>query len=31
MSKVSQKAESYYGLGDKPVDVNLKGKRFEKM
>ncbi len=29
MSKVSQKAESYYGLGDKPVDVNLKGKRFE--
>ncbi len=29
MSKVSQKAESYYGLGDKPVDVSLKGKRFE--
>lgn len=29
MSKVCQKAESYYGLGDKPVDVNLKGKRFE--
>ncbi|WP_438977756.1 glycoside hydrolase family 31 protein [Polaribacter sp.] len=29
MSKISQKAESYYGLGDKPVDVNLKGKRFE--
>lgn len=29
MSKISQKAESYYGLGDKPVDVNMKGKRFE--
>ena len=29
MSKVSQKAESYYGLGDKPVGVNMKGKRFE--
>lgn len=29
MSKISQKAESYFGLGDKPVDVNLKGKRFE--
>jgi alpha-glucosidase len=29
MSKACQKAESYYGLGDKPVDVNLKGKRFE--
>ncbi|NVJ89695.1 MAG: DUF4968 domain-containing protein [Flavobacteriaceae bacterium] len=29
MSKVSQKAESYYGLGDKPVEINMKGKRFE--
>ncbi|MBD0831280.1 glycoside hydrolase family 31 protein [Aestuariibaculum sediminum] len=29
MSKVSQEGESYYGLGDKPADVNLKGKRFE--
>ena len=29
MSKTSQEGESYYGLGDKPVDVNLKGKRFE--
>ncbi len=29
MSKVSLKAESYYGLGDKPVGVNMKGKRFE--
>ena len=29
MSKVSQPGESYYGLGDKPVDNNLKGKRFE--
>jgi len=29
MSKISQKAESYYGLGDKPIDINLKGKRFE--
>jgi len=29
MSKVCQKAESFYGLGDKPVDVNMKGKRFE--
>ncbi len=29
MSKVSLRAESYYGLGDKPVDINLKGKRFE--
>ncbi len=29
MSKVSQKTESFYGLGDKPVEVNLKGKRFE--
>ncbi|TXD45993.1 glycoside hydrolase family 31 protein [Polaribacter sp. IC073] len=29
MSKACQKSESFYGLGDKPVDVNLKGKRFE--
>ncbi|PQJ76051.1 glycoside hydrolase family 31 protein [Polaribacter gangjinensis] len=29
MSKVCQRAESYYGLGDKPVGVNMKGKRFE--
>ncbi|MFH4969292.1 glycoside hydrolase family 31 protein [Gaetbulibacter sp. M240] len=29
MSKVAQEGESYYGLGDKPVDNNLKGKRFE--
>jgi alpha-glucosidase len=29
MSKVSQESEGYYGLGDKPVDINLKGKRFE--
>ena len=29
MSKVSQDGESYYGLGDKPVHLNLKGKRFE--
>ncbi|MEO9571417.1 MAG: glycoside hydrolase family 31 protein [Polaribacter sp.] len=29
MSKICQKAESFYGLGDKPVEVNLKGKRFE--
>lgn len=29
MSKISQEGESFYGLGDKPVDVNLKGKRFE--
>jgi alpha-glucosidase len=29
MSKACQKGESFYGLGDKPVDVNLKGKRFE--
>jgi len=29
MSKISQEGESYYGLGDKPVDNNLKGKRFE--
>jgi alpha-glucosidase len=29
MSKISQSGESFYGLGDKPVDNNLKGKRFE--
>ncbi|GAA4280256.1 glycoside hydrolase family 31 protein [Gaetbulibacter aestuarii] len=29
MSKNAQEGESYYGLGDKPVDNNLKGKRFE--
>lgn len=29
MSKNSQEKESYYGLGDKPVALNLKGKRFE--
>ena len=29
MSVVAQNSESYYGLGDKPVDINLKGKRFE--
>ena len=29
MSKVSQPSESYYGLGDKPAHLNLKGKRFE--
>ena len=29
MSKISQNGESYYGLGDKPVHLNLKGKRFE--
>lgn len=29
MSKVTQKVESYYGLGDKPEHLNLKGKRFE--
>ncbi|PKQ45977.1 glycoside hydrolase family 31 protein [Confluentibacter flavum] len=29
MSKTSQDSESYYGLGDKPTDNNLKGKRFE--
>ena len=29
MSKISQEMEAYYGLGDKPVDNNLKGKRFE--
>ncbi|UNY97431.1 DUF4968 domain-containing protein [Zhouia spongiae] len=29
MSKVSQDGESYYGLGDKPNHLNLKGKRYE--
>jgi len=29
MSKVSHDGESYYGLGDKPDHLNLKGKRFE--
>jgi len=29
MSKVSQDGESYYGLGDKPEHLNLKGKRFQ--
>jgi len=29
MSKVSHAGESYYGLGDKPSHLNLKGKRFE--
>jgi len=29
MSKVAQDGESYYGLGDKPVHANLRGKRFE--
>ena len=29
MSKTSQDGESYYGLGDKPSHLNLKGKRFE--
>jgi len=29
MTKTSQNGESYYGLGDKPVHVNLKGKRYE--
>ncbi|WP_111707522.1 glycoside hydrolase family 31 protein [Lutibacter citreus] len=29
MSLVSQQAENYYGLGDKPVDNNLKGRRFQ--
>ena len=29
MSKVCQEGESFYGLGDKPVHLNLKGKRFE--
>ncbi|QCX40774.1 glycoside hydrolase family 31 protein [Aureibaculum algae] len=29
MSKKSRKGESYYGLGDKPTHLNLKGKRFQ--
>jgi alpha-glucosidase len=29
MSKIAQDGESYFGLGDKPVQNNLKGKRFE--
>ncbi|MFT4849001.1 MAG: alpha-glucosidase [Sediminicola sp.] len=29
MSKVSHDGESYYGLGDKPGNLNLKGKRYE--
>lgn len=29
MSKKAIKGESYYGLGDKPEHLNLKGKRFE--
>ncbi|OIQ30455.1 MAG: glycosyl hydrolase [Bacteroidetes bacterium MedPE-SWsnd-G2] len=29
MTKHAQKTESFYGLGDKPVHFNLKGKRFE--
>ncbi|MBT8318043.1 MAG: DUF4968 domain-containing protein [Lutibacter sp.] len=29
MSKTTFDGESYYGLGDKPVQNNLKGKRFE--
>ena len=29
MTAVSQESESYFGLGDKPSDINLKGKRFQ--
>ena len=29
MSKISHDGESYYGLGDKPQNPNLKGRRFE--
>jgi len=29
MSKTAQASESYYGLGDKPQHINLKGRRFE--
>ena len=29
MNKVTQNGESFYGLGDKPVHLNLKGKRYE--
>jgi alpha-glucosidase len=28
MSKISNDGESYYGLGDKPNHLNLKGKRY---
>lgn len=29
MSKLSNDGESYFGLGDKPQNLNLKGRRFE--
>ncbi len=29
MSKKAQQGESYYGLGDKPADNNMRSKRFE--
>ena len=29
MSKTSHDGESFYGLGDKPQNLNLKGKRYE--
>jgi alpha-glucosidase len=29
MSKVSNDGESYYGLGDKPNHINLKGRRYD--
>jgi len=29
MSKVSNDGESYYGLGDKPSHLNLKGRRYQ--
>lgn len=29
MSKISHEGESYYGLGDKPNHLNLKGRRYE--
>ncbi len=29
MSKISHDGESFYGLGDKPENLNLKGKRYE--
>ncbi|MBJ7882723.1 glycoside hydrolase family 31 protein [Gelidibacter salicanalis] len=29
MSKTSHDGECFFGLGDKPVELNLKGKRFE--
>ena len=29
MSKISHDGESYFGLGDKPQNPNLKGKRYE--